>query len=76
MWVTTSLSSRGLEVFYPELGNVGCMFVPVCNNYRQKITHWPEPIVKFPWAMEVSEQGWPARGELWASVSLRAYSAG
>ncbi|XP_046513586.1 phosphatidylethanolamine-binding protein 4 isoform X2 [Equus quagga] len=43
---------KGLEVFYPELGNVGCMFVPVCNNYRQKITHWPEPIVKFPWAME------------------------
>uniref|UniRef100_A0A8C4MJ90 Phosphatidylethanolamine binding protein 4 n=1 Tax=Equus asinus TaxID=9793 RepID=A0A8C4MJ90_EQUAS len=43
---------KGLEVFYPELGNIGCMFVPVCNNYRQKITHWPEPIVKFPWAME------------------------
>ncbi|XP_027630744.1 phosphatidylethanolamine-binding protein 4 [Tupaia chinensis] len=43
---------RGLEVLYPELGNVGCMFIPDCNNFRQKITSWTEPIVKFPGALE------------------------
>uniref|UniRef100_A0AC11DPZ8 Phosphatidylethanolamine binding protein 4 n=1 Tax=Ovis aries TaxID=9940 RepID=A0AC11DPZ8_SHEEP len=43
---------KGLKVFYPELGNIGCMIVPECNNYRQKITTWPEPIVKFPQALE------------------------
>lgn len=49
---------RGLEVFYPELGNIGCMFVPDCSNYRLKITHWPAPTVKFPRALEVSGQVW------------------
>ncbi|XP_008700296.2 phosphatidylethanolamine-binding protein 4 [Ursus maritimus] len=49
---TDAVLCKGLEVFYPELGNVGCMFVPDCNNYRQKITHWAEPIVKFPGALE------------------------
>ena len=34
------------------------MIVPECNNYRQKITTWPEPIVKFPQALEVSELAW------------------
>ncbi|XP_054545939.1 phosphatidylethanolamine-binding protein 4 [Talpa occidentalis] len=43
---------KGLEVFYPELGNLGCMIVPECNLYRQKITQWPAPIVKFPGALE------------------------
>uniref|UniRef100_A0A2K5LKL2 Phosphatidylethanolamine binding protein 4 n=1 Tax=Cercocebus atys TaxID=9531 RepID=A0A2K5LKL2_CERAT len=42
----------GLEVFYPELGNIGCKIVPDCNNYRQKITSWMAPIVKFPGAVE------------------------
>eukprot|EP00071_Canis_lupus_P032021 XP_022265578.1 phosphatidylethanolamine-binding protein 4 isoform X2 [Canis lupus familiaris] len=49
---TDAVLCKGLEVFYPELGNIGCMFVPDCNNYRQKITHWAEPIVKFPRALE------------------------
>lgn len=49
---------RGLKVFYPELGNLGCMVVPECNNYRQKITYWTEPIVKFPGALDVSEPAW------------------
>ncbi|XP_036744758.1 phosphatidylethanolamine-binding protein 4 isoform X1 [Manis pentadactyla] len=43
---------RGLKVSYPELGNLGCMFVPDCNNYRQKITYWNEPVVKFSGALE------------------------
>nr|XP_031548380.1 phosphatidylethanolamine-binding protein 4 isoform X2 [Vicugna pacos] len=47
-----ALLCKGLEVFYPELGDIGCMYVPVCNNYRQKITYWTEPIVKFPGALD------------------------
>ncbi|KAJ8798549.1 hypothetical protein J1605_016694 [Eschrichtius robustus] len=43
----------GLKVSYPELGNLSCMVVPECNNYRQKITYWTEPIVKFPGALDV-----------------------
>ncbi|XP_069872106.1 phosphatidylethanolamine-binding protein 4 [Dipodomys merriami] len=43
---------KGLEVFYPELGNVGCMVVPKCNNFRRKITSWTEPVVKFAGASE------------------------
>lgn len=55
---------RGLEVFYPELGNIGCMYIPDCNDYRQKITYWPQPKVKFPGAVEVSEWIWPGVGEV------------
>ncbi|XP_058926934.1 phosphatidylethanolamine-binding protein 4 [Kogia breviceps] len=43
---------KGLKVFYPELGNLGRMVVLECNNYRQKITYWTEPIVKFPGALD------------------------
>ncbi|XP_040827323.1 phosphatidylethanolamine-binding protein 4-like [Ochotona curzoniae] len=43
---------KGLGVFYPELGNIGCMFIPDCDNFRQKITTWTEPIVKFPGALD------------------------
>ncbi|XP_031298076.1 phosphatidylethanolamine-binding protein 4 isoform X1 [Camelus dromedarius] len=47
-----ALLCKGLKVFYPELGDIGCMYVPVCNNYRQKISYWTEPIVKFPGALD------------------------
>ncbi|KAM9195113.1 phosphatidylethanolamine-binding protein 4 [Dugong dugon] len=47
-----ALLCKGLEVLYPELGNIGCMYVPDCSNYRQKITRWPGPIVKFHGALE------------------------
>uniref|UniRef100_H0XZ52 Phosphatidylethanolamine binding protein 4 n=2 Tax=Otolemur garnettii TaxID=30611 RepID=H0XZ52_OTOGA len=43
---------KGLEVYYPEVGNIACAFIPDCNNFRQKITHWHEPIVKFPGALD------------------------
>ncbi|XP_055975142.1 phosphatidylethanolamine-binding protein 4 [Sorex fumeus] len=45
---------KGLAVLYPELGNIGCMFVPDCNNYREKITQWPQPMVSFSKAVEVA----------------------
>uniref|UniRef100_A0A2K6FWZ7 Phosphatidylethanolamine binding protein 4 n=1 Tax=Propithecus coquereli TaxID=379532 RepID=A0A2K6FWZ7_PROCO len=43
---------KGLEIVYPEVGSIGCKYVPDCNNYRQKITYWPDPIVKFPGALD------------------------
>ncbi|XP_006864448.1 PREDICTED: phosphatidylethanolamine-binding protein 4 [Chrysochloris asiatica] len=46
------LLCKGLEVLYPEVGNISCVYVPDCSNYRQKITYWPEPIVKFRGALE------------------------
>ncbi|XP_015997035.2 phosphatidylethanolamine-binding protein 4 isoform X2 [Rousettus aegyptiacus] len=49
---TDAVLCKGLEVFYPELGNIGCMYIPDCNDYRQKITYWPQPKVKFPGAVE------------------------
>ncbi|XP_036054417.1 phosphatidylethanolamine-binding protein 4 [Onychomys torridus] len=45
---------RNLEVSYPELGNISCQIVPKCNQYRQKITRWPQPKVKFPAALDGS----------------------
>ncbi|XP_047404851.1 phosphatidylethanolamine-binding protein 4 isoform X1 [Sciurus carolinensis] len=47
-----TVQCKGLDVFYPEVGNVACMFIPDCNNFRYKITYWMEPIVKFPGAFE------------------------
>ncbi|NP_082802.1 phosphatidylethanolamine-binding protein 4 isoform b precursor [Mus musculus] len=49
---------RNLEVFYMEMGNISCKIVPKCNLYRQKITAWQAPIVKFHTALDVSELGW------------------
>uniref|UniRef100_K7ECQ6 Phosphatidylethanolamine binding protein 4 n=1 Tax=Ornithorhynchus anatinus TaxID=9258 RepID=K7ECQ6_ORNAN len=41
----------GLEVIYPELGDVGCLYIPRCNNYRERISkEWNEPSVRFPQA--------------------------
>nr|KAF6481460.1 phosphatidylethanolamine binding protein 4 [Molossus molossus] len=48
---------KNLEVSYPKLGNVGCRFVPDCNDYRKKITTWPKPMVKFPGALEPAAPG-------------------
>nr|XP_021506885.1 phosphatidylethanolamine-binding protein 4-like [Meriones unguiculatus] len=36
-----------LEVTYVEVGNVTCKIIPQCNHFRQKITAWPPPQVKF-----------------------------
>lgn len=50
------------------------MFIPDCNNFRQKITYWMEPIVKFPGAFEVSELG-QVQGALGVLTSSQALSA-
>ncbi|XP_035890389.1 phosphatidylethanolamine-binding protein 4-like [Phyllostomus discolor] len=44
-----------LEVSYTELQNIGCKIVPNCNNYREKITTWPPPLVKYPGASECAQ---------------------
>ncbi|XP_006884967.1 PREDICTED: phosphatidylethanolamine-binding protein 4 [Elephantulus edwardii] len=43
---------NGLHVEYPELGNIACYYIPSCDNYRDMITIWPQPIVTFPRAKE------------------------
>nr|XP_028564144.1 phosphatidylethanolamine-binding protein 4 [Podarcis muralis] len=42
-----------LEVLYPELGDVGCTFIPKCNQYRQQIsTEWTSPDIRYHQADE------------------------
>ncbi|XP_053905736.1 phosphatidylethanolamine-binding protein 4 isoform X3 [Cuculus canorus] len=41
----------GLEVIYPELGDVGCMYIPQCHQYRWRISReWGNPRVRYPQA--------------------------
>ncbi|XP_075766954.1 phosphatidylethanolamine-binding protein 4 isoform X4 [Pelodiscus sinensis] len=40
-----------LEVFYPELGDVGCTYIPKCNQYRKRISkEWSRPQIVYPQA--------------------------
>ncbi|XP_077661657.1 phosphatidylethanolamine-binding protein 4 [Eretmochelys imbricata] len=40
-----------LEVFYPELGDVGCTYIPKCNQYRKRISkEWRSPTIVYPQA--------------------------
>nr|XP_042696236.1 phosphatidylethanolamine-binding protein 4 isoform X3 [Chrysemys picta bellii] len=40
-----------LEVFYPELGDVGCTYIPKCNQYRKRISkEWRSPKIAYPQA--------------------------
>ncbi|KAM3830949.1 phosphatidylethanolamine-binding protein 4 isoform 2-T2 [Vipera latastei] len=37
-----------LEIFYPELGDVGCTYIPKCNAYRKRISkEWISPEVRY-----------------------------
>ncbi|XP_048368885.1 phosphatidylethanolamine-binding protein 4 [Sphaerodactylus townsendi] len=43
-----SFCSGGLEVFYPELGDVGCSYIPKCNQYWKRISkEWKSPHVRY-----------------------------
>ncbi|XP_009882445.1 PREDICTED: phosphatidylethanolamine-binding protein 4 [Charadrius vociferus] len=40
-----------LEVIYPELGDVACMYIPKCHQYRRRISReWGSPRVRYPQA--------------------------
>ncbi|XP_054660493.1 phosphatidylethanolamine-binding protein 4 isoform X1 [Grus americana] len=40
-----------LEIIYPELGDVGCTYIPKCHRYRQRISReWGSPRVRYPQA--------------------------
>ncbi|XP_072490971.1 phosphatidylethanolamine-binding protein 4 isoform X2 [Notamacropus eugenii] len=41
-----------LNVIYPEIGDIGCMYVPECNDFRQKIGIWGKPSIKYSQADE------------------------
>ncbi|KAM9516635.1 phosphatidylethanolamine-binding protein 4 isoform 3-T3 [Guaruba guarouba] len=47
-----SFFCRGdLEVIYPELGDVGCSYIPKCHQYRERISReWGSPRVRYPQA--------------------------
>ncbi|XP_068277532.1 phosphatidylethanolamine-binding protein 4 [Nyctibius grandis] len=37
-----------LEIIYPELGDVGCMYIPVCHQYRRRMSReWGSPRVRY-----------------------------
>lgn len=48
------------------------MFVPDCNNFREKITHWCQPMIKFAKAVEVSEALSPQRLQTTSVPSMHA----
>ncbi|XP_009069299.1 PREDICTED: phosphatidylethanolamine-binding protein 4-like, partial [Acanthisitta chloris] len=38
-----------LEIIYPELGDVGCTYIPKCHRYRQRLSReWSSPRVRYP----------------------------
>ncbi|KAM6036529.1 phosphatidylethanolamine-binding protein 4 isoform 3-T3 [Theristicus caerulescens] len=40
-----------LEIIYPELGDVGCTYIPKCHQYRRRISReWGSPRVRYPQA--------------------------
>ncbi|XP_074784709.1 phosphatidylethanolamine-binding protein 4 [Athene noctua] len=40
-----------VEIIYPELGNVGCTYIPRCRWYRRRISReWGSPRVRYPQA--------------------------
>ena len=49
-----------LEIISPELGDVGCTYVPRCHQYRQRISReWGSPRVRYPQAEKVSPCSMP-----------------
>ncbi|XP_053125461.1 phosphatidylethanolamine-binding protein 4 isoform X3 [Hemicordylus capensis] len=45
-----------LEIIYPELGDVGCTYIPACNQYRKLISNeWKSPTVRYRKANENKE---------------------
>lgn len=52
-----------LEVIYPELGDVSCMYIPKCHQYRRRISReWGSPRVRYPQAEKVSPESRRSRG--------------
>ncbi|XP_026718942.1 phosphatidylethanolamine-binding protein 4 isoform X2 [Athene cunicularia] len=40
-----------VEIIYPELGDVGCTYIPKCHWYRRRISReWGSPRVRYPQA--------------------------
>jgi len=56
-----SLPRGNLEVIYPELGDVGCTYIPSCHQSRWRISReWGSPRVRYPRAHKVSAVWVPA----------------
>ncbi|XP_064897076.1 phosphatidylethanolamine-binding protein 4 isoform X2 [Columba livia] len=47
-----------LQVIYPDVGDVSCIYMPKCHQYRWRIIRdWMRPRVRFPQADEVGKLG-------------------
>ncbi|XP_071655386.1 phosphatidylethanolamine-binding protein 4 [Patagioenas fasciata] len=45
-----------LQVIYPDVGDVSCIYMPKCHQYRWRIIRdWMSPLVRFPQADEGAE---------------------
>ncbi|XP_030319793.1 phosphatidylethanolamine-binding protein 4 [Calypte anna] len=45
----------GLEIIYPELGDVSCIYIPKCHRYRGRISReWGPPRVRYPRAAQIT----------------------
>lgn len=62
VFFSPSFPPRGdLEIIYPELGDVGCTYIPKCHQYRRRISReWGSPRVRYPQAGKVSPGSWAA----------------
>lgn len=53
--LSLSLPRGDLEVTYPQLGDVGCSYIPQCHQYRWRLSReWGSPRVRYPRADKVS----------------------
>ncbi|XP_009990782.1 PREDICTED: phosphatidylethanolamine-binding protein 4-like, partial [Tauraco erythrolophus] len=49
--VDSEFCQGDLEMIYPELGDVGCTYIPKCHQYRRRISReWGSPQVRYPQA--------------------------
>uniref|UniRef100_A0A8B9ELD8 Phosphatidylethanolamine-binding protein 4 n=1 Tax=Anser cygnoides TaxID=8845 RepID=A0A8B9ELD8_ANSCY len=47
--LSLSLPRGDLEVTYPQLGDVGCSYIPQCHQYRWRLSReWGSPRVRYP----------------------------
>lgn len=69
-----SLPRGDLEIIYPELGDVGCTYIPKCHQFRRRISReWGSPRVRYPRAEKVSPEVQPdgSEGNPWGRIMTR-----
>uniref|UniRef100_A0A663EC71 Phosphatidylethanolamine binding protein 4 n=1 Tax=Aquila chrysaetos chrysaetos TaxID=223781 RepID=A0A663EC71_AQUCH len=65
-----------LEIIYPELGDVGCTYIPKCHQYRWRISReWGSPRVRYPQAEKALRKCCPhkMRSRSWMPKLVRGF---